>query len=63
MEAQKGYEKLAVEACLEGSYDKALQAILLNKTVPSYRKGKEVLDDFLELNKDYWNPKFYKRCV
>lgn len=60
MEAQKGYEKLAVEACLEGSYDKALQAILLNKTVPSYRKGKEVLDDFLELNKDYWNPKFYK---
>lgn len=61
MEAQKGYEKLAVEACLEGSYEKALQAILLNKTVPSYRKGKEILDEFLELNKDYWNPKFYNK--
>ncbi|MCC0627715.1 6-phospho-alpha-glucosidase [Clostridioides sp. ES-S-0108-01] len=61
MEAQKGYEKLAVEACLEGSYEKALQAILLNKTVPSYRVGKAILDDFLELNKDYWNPKFYEK--
>ena len=61
MEAQKGYEKLAVEACLEGSQEKALQAILLNKTVPSYRKGKEILDEFLELNKDYWNPKFYNK--
>lgn len=61
MEAQKGYEKLAVEACLEGSYEKALQAMLLNKTVPSYRKAKEILDDFLELNKEYWNPMFYKK--
>ncbi len=60
MESQKGYEKLAVEACLEGSYNKALQAILLNKTVPSYKKGKEIFDDFLELNKEYWNPKFYQ---
>lgn len=59
MEAQKGYEKLAVEAALEGSKQKALQAILLNKTVPSYRKGKEVFDDLLEANRDYWNPKFY----
>lgn len=50
-----------MEACLEGSYEKALQAILLNKTVPSYRVGKAILDDFLELNKDYWNPKFYEK--
>lgn len=61
MEAQKGYEKLAVEACLEGSYDKAMQAILLNKTVPSYRKAKEILDDFLDQNKNYWNPAFYHK--
>ncbi len=54
-------KNLAVEACLEGSHEKALQAILLNKTVPSYRKGKEILDEFLELNKDYWNPKFYNK--
>lgn len=60
MEAQKGYEQLAVEACLEGSKEKAMQAILLNKTVPSYRVGKAVLEDLLEINKPYWNPKFYK---
>lgn len=60
MEAQKGYEKLAVEACLEGSYEKALQALLLNKTVPSHRVAKALLDEFLILNKDYWNPAFYK---
>lgn len=60
MEAQKGYEKLAVEACLEGSKDKAMQAILLNKTVPSYRVGKELFDDLLEINKPYWNKKFYE---
>lgn len=60
MEAQKGYEKLAVEACLEGNKEKALQAMLLNKTVPSYRKAKEVFEDLLELNKEFWNPKFYK---
>lgn len=60
MEAQKGYEKLAVEACLEGDRQKALQAILLNKTVPSYRVGKAIFDEFLELNKNYWNPAFYR---
>jgi maltose-6'-phosphate glucosidase len=60
METQKGYEKLTVEASLEGSYDKALQALLLNKMVPSYRKGKEVLDELLLLNKEYWNADFYK---
>lgn len=60
MEAQKGYEKLTVEACLEGDYNKALQAILLNKTVPSYRVAKAVFDDMLELNREYWNPAFYE---
>lgn len=60
MEAQKGYEKLAVEACLEGSKEKAMQAILLNKTVPSYRVGKALFDDLLEINKPYWNKKFYE---
>lgn len=60
MEAQKGYEKLAVEACLEGSKEKAMQAILLNKTVPSYRVGKALFDELLEINKPYWNKKFYE---
>ena len=54
MEAQKGYEKLAVEAALTGSYQKALQAVLLNRTVPSYAVGKAVLDELMEANQGYW---------
>ena len=55
MEAQKGYEKLAVEAALTGSYQTALQAILLNRTVPSYAVGKVILDELIEANQGYWN--------
>ena len=54
MEAQKGYELLTVEAALTGSYEKALQAIMLNKTVPSMKVGQAVLDDLIEANKEYW---------
>ena len=56
MEMQKGYEKLVVEAALTHSYGKALQAVMLNKTVPSYRVGKKVLDELMEANRDYWEP-------
>ncbi len=54
MELQKGYELLTVEAALTGSYQKALEAIMLNKTVPSYQVGKAALDDLIEANKGYW---------
>ncbi|MDQ0151079.1 6-phospho-alpha-glucosidase [Eubacterium multiforme] len=54
MEMQKGYEILTVETALTGSYNIAMEAILLNKTIPSYRVGKALLDELLEANKDYW---------
>jgi maltose-6'-phosphate glucosidase len=54
MEVEKAYEVLAVEAILEQSYDKALQALTLNLTIPSAGKAKGVLDDILEVNKDYF---------
>lgn len=47
-------EKLLVEGCLEGSYEKVLQAFTLNKTVPSMTVAKEILDDMIEANKAYW---------
>ena len=43
-----------VEATIEGSYEKALKAFTLNKTVPSMNVAKEVLDDMIEANKGYW---------
>ncbi len=54
MEMQKGYEILTVETALTGSYTTAMEAVLLNKTIPSYRVGKELLDELMEANKDYW---------
>ncbi|MBP1044015.1 maltose-6'-phosphate glucosidase [Vagococcus sp. BWB3-3] len=54
MEAQVAAEKLLVDAFFEGSYQKALQAFTLNQTVPSARIAKQVLDEMMIANGDYW---------
>lgn len=58
MEAQVAAEKLLVDAFFEGSYQKALQAFTLNQTVPNAEVAKKVLDEFIEVNGDYW-PKLH----
>ncbi|MGM8141091.1 6-phospho-alpha-glucosidase [Enterococcus italicus] len=47
-------EKLLVEAYIEKSYQKMWQALTLSKTIPSARVAKELLDDLIEENKDFW---------
>ena len=54
MEQQVAVEKLTVEAWIEGSYQKMWQAITLSKTVSSAKVAKDILDDLIEANKDYW---------
>lgn len=54
MEQQVSVEKLAVEAWIEGNYQKMWQALTLSKTVPSARVAKLILDDLIEANKGYW---------
>lgn len=54
MMQQLNCEKLLVEGCIEGSYQKVLEAFTLNKTIPSMKVAKEVLDDLIEANEDYW---------
>jgi maltose-6'-phosphate glucosidase len=54
IEGQFAYEKLTVEAYLEGSYQKALQALTLNRTVVSAGKARDVLDALIEANKGFW---------
>ena len=51
---QLNSEKLLVQAAIEGSYQKALEAFTLNKTIPSMNVAKAVLDDLIEANKGYW---------
>lgn len=54
LENQYAYEKLTVDACLEGSYMKALQALVLNRTVINTNVAKNILDDMIVANKEYW---------
>ena len=54
MMQQVNSEKLLVQGCIEGSYEKVLQAFTLNKTVPSMNVAKAILDDMIEANKEYW---------
>lgn len=54
MEQQVAVEKLVVEAWEEHSYQKLWQAITLSRTVPNARVAKQILDDLMEANKEYW---------
>ena len=47
-------EKLVVEAWIEKSYQKMWQALSLSKTVPNARVAKELLDDLIKANADFW---------
>ena len=47
-------EKLTVDAWINHSYLKLWQALTLSKTVPSARVAKLILDDLIEVNKDFW---------
>ena len=51
---QEAVEKLIVDAAVEHSYEKALMAFTLSKTVPSLLVAKKILDDMIVANKAYW---------
>ncbi|MGG5324609.1 maltose-6'-phosphate glucosidase [Enterococcus pernyi] len=54
MEQQIASEKLAVDAWEQKSYQKLWQAFIMNKTIPSAKVAKEILDEMLEVNAPYW---------
>lgn len=54
MEMQKAYEKLTVDAALSGSYQTAIEAVMLNKTVSNYTIGKKVLNELYQANRGFW---------
>ncbi|MFC6169494.1 6-phospho-alpha-glucosidase [Loigolactobacillus jiayinensis] len=47
-------EKLVVSAWIDHDYQQLWQALTLSKTLPSAQVAKEVLDDLIEANKEYW---------
>ncbi len=53
IEPIKAYERLTVEAAVEGSYDKALKALLVHPLVGSYPLAKSILDDYLSAHAEF----------
>ena len=54
MQQQLAAEKLIVDAYFENSYQKALEAFTMNKTVTSAKVARKILDKMIEANKGYW---------
>lgn len=54
LENQYAYEKLCVDAALEGSYRKALQSLVLNRTVVDTDLARMILDEYIKVNGDYF---------
>lgn len=54
MMEQQTCEKLVVDAYVEHSYNKMLQAFALNKTIPDASVAKKILDDMIPVNAPYW---------
>jgi maltose-6'-phosphate glucosidase len=54
IEQQVAVEKLVVDAFEEKSYQKLWQAMTLSKTVPSASVAKQILDEMIEANGDWW---------
>ena len=49
-----GFEKLVVDAYEQKSYQKLWQALTLSKTVPSAKVAKQILDELIEANQEWW---------
>jgi len=47
-------EKMVVEAYIEESYQKMWQALTLSRIVPNARVAKNLLDELIEANKEFW---------
>jgi 6-phospho-beta-glucosidase len=57
--AVKTYERLAIDAAVNGDRNLALQALVCNPLVPSVNVADEMLTEMLEQNKEYL-PHFFK---
>jgi 6-phospho-beta-glucosidase len=52
MKSVKAYERLTIQAAVEGSYTLALKALALHPLVPSYETAKLILDDYVARHGD-----------
>lgn len=56
----KSFERIAAEAAIEGSYDKAVLALTINPLVASDKLAKQIVDEMLEAHKEHL-PQFFNK--
>ncbi|PWH13676.1 MAG: hypothetical protein DDG59_13940 [Anaerolineae bacterium] len=56
MQQVKAYERLTIEAAVQGSYAKALTALTLHPLVPGFEVAKLILDEYRERHGDLFPP-------
>jgi alpha-galactosidase/6-phospho-beta-glucosidase family protein len=54
MKTIKAYENLTVQAAIEKSYEKAIQALTIHPLVQDHQLAKKVLDGYLATHGDYF---------
>jgi alpha-galactosidase/6-phospho-beta-glucosidase family protein len=54
MKRVKAYERLTIDAAVEGSYQKAVKALALHPLVPSYEVARSILNDYIEGHGEYF---------
>lgn len=54
MKMVKDYERLTIQAAVEGSYSLAIKALALHPLVPSYETAKAIFNDYLAQHGDYF---------
>jgi 6-phospho-beta-glucosidase len=54
MKRVKAYERLTIQAAVEGSYSIAVKALALHPLIPSYEIAKLILDDYIEQHGNYF---------
>jgi 6-phospho-beta-glucosidase len=54
MKSVKAYERLTIQAAVEGSYTLALKALALHPLVPAYETARTILDDYIAQHGDYF---------
>jgi 6-phospho-beta-glucosidase len=53
MQAVKSFEKLTVEAAITGSFQKAIEALLVHPLVGDYHRARAALEEMLMANRDF----------
>ena len=54
IQSVKAYERKTIEAAVENSYEKALEALWLHPLVPGFDIARRILDDYLAQHGDYF---------